>query len=224
MCHRHTPSSKRNLSTKVFAKSATTCLLTITKRQKIWRKAKRGRPKRDFWSVSLFFYKRQDFASVGIAIFGTPLISFAPAPPKQAWAHPPAPVRGWTGPQVGYANTICRAAPFTAISFLMSCATATRPNSTFTLTFDLRRNRPCRTSMPCYLSPPAMFHTPADVPWLGAPAAARARGRARRIPSASVMTGGPAGPSTQCAHDRPSLPDPVGHADHGQNAVRKGCP
>ena len=26
------------------------------------------------------------------------------------------------------------------------------------------------------------------------------------------MTGGPAGPSTQCAHDRPSLPDPVDHA------------
>ena len=168
------------------------------------------------------FYKRQDFASVGIAIFGTPLISFAPAPPKQAWAPPP--VRGWTGPQVGYANTICRAAPFTAISFLMSCATATRPNSTFTLTFDLRRNRPCRTSLPCYLSPPAMFHAPADVPRLGAPAAARARGRARRIPSASVMTGGHAGPSTQCAHDRPSLPDPVGHADHGQNAVRRWCP
>ena len=187
----------------------------ITKRQKIWRKAKRGRPKRDFWSVSLFFYKRQDFASVGIAIFGTPLISFAPAP---------APVRGRTGPQVGYANTICRAAPFTAISFLMSCATATRPNSTFTLTFDLRRNRPCRTSLPCYLSPPAMFHAPADVPRLGAPAAARARGRARRIPSASVMTGGPAGPSTQCAHDRHSQPDPVGHADHGQNAVRRWCP
>ena len=180
MCHRHTPSSKRNLSTKVFAKSATTCLLTITKRQKIWRKAKWGRPKRDFWSVSLFFYKRQDFASVGIATFGTPLISFAPAPPTQAWAPPPAPVRGWTGPQVGYANTICRA----------------------------HRNVPrvggCSTD--------------------GAPAAARARGRARRIPSASVMTGGPAGPSTQCAHDRPSLPDPVGYADHGQNAVRRWCP
>ena len=47
---------------------------------------------------------------------------------------------------------------------------------------------------------------------------------ARSFPSASVMTGGPAGPSTQCAHDRPSLPDPVGHAGHGQNAVRKGCP
>ena len=171
----------------------------------------------------MFFYKRQDFASVGIAIFGTPLISFAPAPPKQAWAHPP-PVRGWTGPQVGYANTICRAAPFTAISFLMSCAPATRPNSTFTLTFDLRRNRPCRTSLPCYLSPPAMFHTPADVPRLEAPAAARARGRARRIPSALVTTGGPAEPSTRCAHDRPSLPDPVGHADHGQNAVRRWCP
>ena len=26
----------------------------------------------------------------------------------------------------------------------------------------------------------------------------------------------------QCAHDRPSLPDPVGHADHGQNAVWMG--
>ena len=36
------------------------------------------------------------------------------------------------------------------------------------------------------------------------------------------MTGGFAGPSTQCAHDRPSLPDPVGHADHGQNAVWRG--
>ena len=36
------------------------------------------------------------------------------------------------------------------------------------------------------------------------------------------MTGGLAGPSTQCAHDRPSLPDPVGHADHGQNAVWMG--
>ena len=46
--------------------------------------------------------------------------------------------------------------------------------------------------------------------------------RARSFPSASVMTGGPAGPSTQCAHDRPSLPDPVGHADHGQNAVWMG--
>ena len=43
-------------------------------------------------------------------------------------------------------------------------------------------------------------------------------------PSASVMAGGPAGPSTQCARDRPAPPDPVGHADHGQNAVRKGCP
>ena len=31
---------------------------------------------------------------------------------------------------------------------------------------------------------------------------------ARRFPSASVMTGGPAGPSTQCAHDRPTLPAP----------------
>ncbi len=36
------------------------------------------------------------------------------------------------------------------------------------------------------------------------------------------MTGGLAGPSTQCAHDRPSLPDPIGHADHGQNAVWMG--
>ncbi len=43
-------------------------------------------------------------------------------------------------------------------------------------------------------------------------------------PSASVMTGGPAGPSTQCARDRPSLPDPVGHASPSQNAVWKGCP
>ena len=34
--------------------------------------------------------------------------------------------------------------------------------------------------------------------------------------------GGLAGPSTWCAHDRPSLPDPVGHADHGQNAVWMG--
>ena len=34
---------------------------------------------------------------------------------------------------------------------------------------------------------------------------------ALRIPSASVMTGGPAGPSTQSAHDRPALPDPVGY-------------
>ena len=170
------------------------------------------------------FYKRQDFASVGIAIFGTPLISFAPAPPKQAWAPPPAPVRGWTGPQVGYANTVCHASTFYRDQFY---DVITRPNSTFTLTFDLRRNRPCRTSLPCYLShlsPPALFHAPADVPRLGAPAAARARGRARRIPSASVMMGGPAGPSTQCAHDRPSLPDPVGHADHGQNAVRRWCP
>ena len=47
---------------------------------------------------------------------------------------------------------------------------------------------------------------------------------ARRFPSASVMTGGPAGPSTRCAHDRPALPDTVGHVDHGQNAVWKGCP
>ena len=31
MCHRHTPSSKRNLSTKVFAKSAVTCFLPLTK-------------------------------------------------------------------------------------------------------------------------------------------------------------------------------------------------
>ena len=62
-----------------------------------------------FTSYSIF-YKRQDFASVGIAIFGIPLISFAPAPPKQAWAPPP--VRGWTGPQIGYANTVCRASTF----------------------------------------------------------------------------------------------------------------
>ena len=94
--------------------------------------------KRDFWSVSLFFYKRQDFASVGIAIFGTPLISFAPAPPKQAWAPPPAPVRGWTGPQIGYANTVCRASTFYRDQFY---DVITRPNSTFTLTFDLRRKR-----------------------------------------------------------------------------------
>ena len=33
----------------------------------------------------------------------------------------------------------------------------------------------------------------------------------------------PAGPSTQSAHDRPAPPDPVGHADHGQNALwRRG--
>ena len=43
-------------------------------------------------------------------------------------------------------------------------------------------------------------------------------------PSASVMAGGPAGPSTQYARDRPTLPDPVGHANHGHNAVWKGCP
>ena len=49
-------------------------------------------------------------------------------------------------------------------------------------------------------------------------------GVARMFPSASVMTGGPAGPSTRCAHDRPALPDPVGHADHGQNAVWRWCP
>ena len=36
------------------------------------------------------------------------------------------------------------------------------------------------------------------------------------------MTGGLSGPSTQRAHDRPTLPDPVGHADHGQNAVMMG--
>ena len=48
--------------------------------------------------------------------------------------------------------------------------------------------------------------------------------RARSFPPASVMTGGPTGPSTQCARDRPTLPDPVGHANHGHNAVRKGCP
>ena len=36
------------------------------------------------------------------------------------------------------------------------------------------------------------------------------------------MTGDLAGTSTQRAHDRPSLPDPVGHADHGQNAVWMG--
>ena len=44
----------------------------------------------------------------------------------------------------------------------------------------------------------------------------------KSFPSASVMTGGLAGPSTRCAHDRPALPDPVGHAGHGQNAVWKG--
>ena len=49
-------------------------------------------------------------------------------------------------------------------------------------------------------------------------------GVARMFPSASVMTGGPAGPSTQSARDRPTLPDPVGHPDHGQNAVWKGRP
>ena len=48
--------------------------------------------------------------------------------------------------------------------------------------------------------------------------------RARRFPSASVMTGGPAGLSKQDVRDRPSLPDPVGHVAHGQNAVWKGCP
>ena len=42
--------------------------------------------------------------------------------------------------------------------------------------------------------------------------------------SGSVMTGGPAGPSTRCAHDRPTLPDPVGHVAHGQNAVQRWCP
>ena len=47
---------------------------------------------------------------------------------------------------------------------------------------------------------------------------------ARRFPSASVMTGGPAGPSEQDARDRPALPDPVGHVAHGQNAVWSGCP
>ena len=31
MCHRHTPSSKRNLSTKVFAKSAATCFCRLLK-------------------------------------------------------------------------------------------------------------------------------------------------------------------------------------------------
>ena len=31
MCHRHTPSLKRNLSTKTFAKSAATCFLPLTK-------------------------------------------------------------------------------------------------------------------------------------------------------------------------------------------------
>ena len=31
MCHRHTPSLKRNLSTKIFAKSATACFLLLTK-------------------------------------------------------------------------------------------------------------------------------------------------------------------------------------------------
>ena len=44
------------------------------------------------------------------------------------------------------------------------------------------------------------------------------------FPSGSVMTGGPAGPSTQCARDRPTLPDPVGHANHGHNAVQRWCP
>ena len=46
----------------------------------------------------------------------------------------------------------------------------------------------------------------------------------KSFPSASVMTGGLAGPSTRCAHDRPALPDPVGHASPSQNAVWKGCP
>ena len=41
------------------------------------------------------------------------------------------------------------------------------------------------------------------------------KGVARNFPSASVMTEGPVGPSTQCAYDRPSLPDPVGYADYG---------
>ena len=31
MCHRHTPSLKRNLSTKIFAKSAAACFLLLTK-------------------------------------------------------------------------------------------------------------------------------------------------------------------------------------------------
>ena len=47
---------------------------------------------------------------------------------------------------------------------------------------------------------------------------------ARRFPSASVMTGGPAELSEQDARDRPALPDPVGHVAHGQNTVWKGCP
>ena len=43
-------------------------------------------------------------------------------------------------------------------------------------------------------------------------------------PSASVMAGGHAGPSTQCARDRPTLPAPVGHPAHGQNALWRWCP
>ena len=57
-----------------------------------------GPTKKRFLVGFFVFYKRQDFASVGIAIFGTPLISFAPAPPKQAWAPPPAPVWGGDRP------------------------------------------------------------------------------------------------------------------------------
>ena len=101
-------------------------------------RTEREADQKEIFGRFLCSYKRLDFASVGIAIFGTPLISFAPAPPKQAWAPPPAPVRGWTGPQIGHANTVCRVALFTAISF---SDVITRPNSTFTLTFDLRRKR-----------------------------------------------------------------------------------
>ena len=101
---------------------------------------KRGRLKSNFWPVS-FLCTCAAPQGLGTAIFGTPLISFASAPPKQAWAPPPAPVRGWTGPQIGYANPISFASLPKAMSFLMLCATATRPNSTLTFLLDFRRKR-----------------------------------------------------------------------------------
>ena len=46
MCHRHTPSSKRNLSSKIFAKSAATYFLPLTKlplaENKVRRRARRS--------------------------------------------------------------------------------------------------------------------------------------------------------------------------------------
>ena len=55
--------------------------------------------------------------------------------------RPPSPARGWAGPHQAISSPISFAARFTAISFLMLCAVATRPNSTLTFLLDFRRKR-----------------------------------------------------------------------------------